>query len=348
MKIFNSKFNTILFLIIICFWIINLCSCKNSKQRKEILNYLLAKKTSSFSKKLKDDLPKALTFFEDESKLFQEYIISSLEETISANPNCIDYLTRIYESSIFPSMKLIRDSSHSLSKLGSYYDCKYGIYYDSYNESISSSNISYNYILFYNTPDEISLRPVLFSICVPHVTDCGKEDYASILSTFNMKTELIDTSYLGEIETYILDESSKALNEHFYIGVIASAFCVLIMIFGFFPGIPVCMFKCCFKKKFSKSKKIDIYENSSLIKLEKAFDIKESIAEIYAKNADVGYDTGISFVKGLRGIFLFLFILGNTLETVYQYPLQKTYNQYFNSNSLSFLFFFNRCSKSVF
>ena len=93
---------------------------------------------------------------------------------------------------------------------------------------------------------------------------------------------------------------------------------------------------------------MDIYKTRSLIKLEKAFDIKESISEIYAKDIGVRYDTGISFVKGIRGIFLFFFILGNTLEVVYQYPLQQNYNQYFNTNSLSFLFFFNRCSKSVF
>jgi len=121
-------------------------------------------------------------------------------------------------------------------------------------------------------------------------------------------------------------------------------------VFEFFPCIPVFIFKCCFKNKLlSKSdknllllsKKLDFYETASLVKLEESFDIKESFTDIYDKGIEVGYDIGISFIKGLRGIFLFLFILGNTLEAVYQYPLQKSYNQFFNTNSLSFLFFFN-------
>ena len=349
MKFFNTKFNFYLFSIIIILSLYNKSVCINSKQKKEILNYLLGRETSSFSQNLKDEeVSKPLSFFSEESQLFQKYILSTLEDNISADPNCISYLLSIYEGSIFPSMKLIKDSSHSLSKLGSYYDCKYKVYYDSTDNSISSDNITYNYILFYNSHDDVCPRPVLFSLCVPNVTDCSTEDYVNILETFNMKTDLIDTSYLGGIETFNLDDSNKSINDHFYIGIIVTSFCIIIFLFGFFPIIPVFLFKCCFKKKFIKSKKIDIYEASSLIELEKVFDIKESISEIYTKGIEVGYDTGISFVKGLRGIFLFLFILGNTLEAVYQYPLQKTYHQYFNSYSLSFLFFFNRCSKSVF
>ena len=344
MKIFNIKFNSFIFQLTIILYLYNLSYCLNRKQKKELLNYLLDRETSSLNQNLKDDeVLKPLTFFTEESKLFQEYIISTLDDNISADPNCIDSLSSAFGSSIFPTMKLIRDSSHSLSKLGSYQDCKYKVYYDSTDDSISSNNISYNYILFYNAPDEVCHRPVLFSLCVPNTTDCRKEDYSYLLETFNLKTEFIDTSYLGEIETYILDESSKKLNDHFYIGIIVVVFCLLIFLCGFFPGIPVFLFKCCFKKKL---KKIETYETSGLIELEKAFDIKESIAEIYSKG--IGYDSGISFIKGLRGIFLLFFILGNTLEAVYQYPLQKDYNQYFNTNSLSFLFFFDRCSKSVF
>ena len=344
MKIFNIKFNSSIFHLTIIFYLYNLSDCITLKQRKELLNYLLGRETSYLVQNLKDEeVFKPLTFFTEESQLFQKYLKATLEENTSADPNCLFSLLEAYESNIFPTMKLIRDSSHSLSKLGSYQDCKYKNYYDPTNESISSNNISYNYILFYNAPDEVCLRPVLFSLCVPNATDCRKEDYSNLLETFNMKTEFIDTSYIGGIDIYILDESSKKLNDNFYIGIIVVSFCLIIILFGFFPGIPIFLFKCCFKKK---SKKMEIYETSALIQLEKSFDIKESIAEIYGTG--IGYDSGISFIKGLRGIILFFFILGNTLEAVYQYPLQKDYNQYFNSNSLSFLFFFDRSGKSVF
>ena len=346
MNIFNTKFNSYFFQLLIIFCVYSKSFCKNPKYRKELLKYLLGRQTSSPILNLKDEeTPKHLSFLIEEAELFRDYIISTLEENISVDPNCLAYLREKYAESIFPSIKLVSDSSHSLSKLGSFYDCKYKVYFDQTNESLSSNNISYNYILFYNAPGEVCERPVLFSLCVPNVTDCLKEDYENILYTFNMKTELIESSYLGGIEIYILNDTSKTITNNFYIGIGISSFCIIIFLFGFFPFIPVFLFKCCFKKK---AKKMDIYETSSLVQLEKAFDIKESISEIYAKGIGVGYDSGISFVKGLRGLFLLFFILGNTLEAVYQYPLQKTYNQYFNSNSLSFLFFFNRCSKSVF
>ena len=348
MKNFNSKINSFLFQITILFCLYNLNICISSKQRKKILNYLLGREISYAQNLKDDDTSKPLTFFSEEAQLFQNYVKAALEENISADPNCVSYLTDIYVSSIFPSVKLIRDSSHTFYRLGSYQDCKHKIYYDPNDESINSGNISYNYLLFYTPPDDINFRPVLFSICVPNVTDCEEKDYINILESFNMKADIIDTSYFGGIETYILDDSMKNVGKHFYIGLIVVAFCLIIFLFGFFPGIVSFLFKCCFKKKYSKSKSIDIYKTRSLIKLEKAFDIKESIAEIYTKDIGVGYDTGISFVKGIRGIFLFFFILGNTLEIVYQYPLQQNFNQYFNTNSLSFLFFFNRCSKSVF
>ena len=349
MKIFKRQLNLFLLQLTISLYLLEISFCLNPQKRKEILNYILGLQTSSLAQHLKDEeIYKPLTFISEESKLFQQYILATLEDNISADPNCIDYLLTVYKSSIFPTMKLIRDSSHSLSRLGSYQDCKYKIYYDRDNESISSKNISFNYILFYNPPEDVVKRPILFGLCVPNATDCSKQDYSMILETFNMKTDFIDTLNIAGIESYIINDSTKTWNNHYYIGIIVIAFCLIIFLFVFFPSIPSFLFKCCFKKKISKSKKSDSYKAASLMELEKSFDIRESISEIYTKGIGVGYDTGISFVKGLRGIFLFLFILGNTLEAVYQYPLQQNYNQYFNTNSLSFLFFFNRSSKSVF
>ena len=153
---------------------------------------------------------------------------------------------------------------------------------------------------------------------------------------------------MGEsFDVYILDDKIKNLNKDFYVGLVVVIFCLIMFIFGFFPGIPSFIFKCCFKKK-TNLKSMDLYDTRNLINFEKSFDIKESLAEIYSKGIGVGYDTGISFIKGLRGIFLFFYIMGNTLETVYEYPLQRSFQQYFNTSSLSFLFFFNRVCKNVF
>ena len=345
----NNKLNSFLFRLILFICLYNISLCISPYMRKQILNYLLDKKESiiEFDEKFKDDdVYKPLTFITDESKLFQKYLMASFESSNSANPNCIDYLLKTYESSIFPSMKLIRDSSHSLAQIGSYQDCKYKKYYDSNNESSSSYNLTYNYILAYDPPQDYRANPILFSLCFATAPDCKEKDYQSIIAQFMEKTGFIQI--MGEsFDVYILDDKIKNLNKDFYVGLVVVIFCLIMFIFGFFPGIPSFIFKCCFKKK-TNLKSMDLYDTRNLINFEKSFDIKESLAEIYSKGIGVGYDTGISFIKGLRGIFLFFYIMGNTLETVYDYPLQRSFQQYFNTSSLSFLFFFNRVCKNVF
>ena len=345
----NNKLNSFIFRLIIFICLYNISLCISPYMRKQILNYLLDKKESiiEFDEKFKDDdVYKPLTFITDESKLFQKYLMASFESSNSANPNCIDYLLKTYESSIFPSMKLIRDSSHSLAQIGSYQDCKYKKYYGSNNESSSSYNLTYNYILAYDPPQDYRANPILFSLCFATAPDCKEKDYQSIIAQFMEKTGFIQI--MGEsFDVYILDDKIKNLNKDFYVGLVVVIFCLIMFIFGFFPGIPSFIFKCCFKKK-TNLKSMDLYDTRNLINFEKSFDIKESLAEIYSKGIGVGYDTGISFIKGLRGIFLFFYIMGNTLETVYEYTLQRSFQQYFNTSSLSFLFFFNRVCKNVF
>ena len=346
---FNNKFSSFLFHFSLFCCLYNISRCLTPEMRKQILNYFLEQESSTleFDEKLKDDkIEKALTFIPEESLLFQKYLKAAFESSNGADPNCIDYLITTYGNSIFPSMKLIRDSSYSIGKLGSYQDCKYKIYYDSNNESLSSQNISYNYLLVYDTPTDYSTNPILFSLCVPNAPDCEEKDFKSIIPQFMQKTgfnELISE----DINVYILDDDYNIVDQRFYIGLVVVVFCLIMFVFGFFPGFASCLFKCCFRKK-TTSKNIDLYDTRNLINFEKAFDIKESLSEIYAKGVGVGYDTGISFIKGLRGIFLFFYIMGNTLESIYQYPLQKDYKQFFNDKALSFLFFFNRVCKNVF
>ena len=144
---FNNKFSSFLFHFSLFCCLYNISRCLTPEMRKQILNYFLEQESSTleFDEKLKDDkIEKALTFIPEESLLFQKYLKAAFESSNGADPNCIDYLITTYGNSIFPSMKLIRDSSYSIGKLGSYQDCKYKIYYDSNNESLSSQNISYN------------------------------------------------------------------------------------------------------------------------------------------------------------------------------------------------------------
>ena len=327
-----------------------------------IINSIYIKDMSNFKIFEEESPVKPLTFLTEETNLFRRFIIGTLEdqEGTAANPNCLFFLSQIFQNYTLATLKLIQDSSHSLSRLGSYHDCNYKIYYNDTDNLKTGDNLNYTYILFYTPSTVPNQRPTLFNVCVPEHSDCTANDYLDILQSFNSKTEFFDTTQLADAQVYILNDKTKNVNEHFYIGIIVIIFFAFILLCELFPCIPVNLFKCCFKKKKIiknvKSKKknkiqnIEIYETSSLSSFEKSFDLKESIGEIYGieSNAGINNDSGISFLKGLRGICLMLFILGETLESVYLYPVKKAESLYFNSNSLSFLYFFNRFTKNLF
>ena len=361
MKIFKSNFYFYMYQhFIFLFLFLN---CKNELTYQEFQTNFGYIRSFSESPILKEESSvKPLTLLNEEINLFHKFIISTLEDTDTfGNPNCLYFLSETFKNYTLSTLKFIQDSSHSLSKLGSYQDCKYKIYYN-YTDNTTSNYLNYSYILFYTPSSLVNPRPTLFSVCIPHIDYCQNEDYGIILESFNLKTEFFDSTQIGGVEVYVINDDTKKPNDKFYIGSIVLGIFALILLCEIFPSIPVCLFKCCFKKKTisqnnlknSKKdkilKKIDIYETSSLSNLEKSFDLRDSIGEIMGveSNAGINNDSGISFLKGLRGICLMLYILGENLEAVYQYPVKKSERIYFNTKTLSFLYFFNRLTKNLF
>ena len=116
MKIFNNIIKSYLFLLLI-----KISLCINSKAKKNILNTILKFQTLLNQKKSQnlqdDETPKPLTFFTEESLLFQDYINATLEKDISAEPNCINYLISAYTSSLFKKYYSLHFSFGLLSLL---------------------------------------------------------------------------------------------------------------------------------------------------------------------------------------------------------------------------------------
>jgi len=331
---------------------------KSTLIKEEMYNDYSDLKSFAESQSLKEEsTAKPLTLMTDEVGLFQKFIVATINDDTPADPNCIHSLSEKFKRYPLLTLKFIQDSSHSLSKLGSYQDCIYKIYYNS-TDNTTTENFNYSYILFYSAASPVNKRPTLFSVCIPSTSDCQSEDYQYLLETFNEKTYFFDSTQIAEVKAYILNDENKIKNNELYIGLIIIGIFGLLLLGEIFPSIPVCLFKCCFKKKFLKNKlensnqrrKYEAYEIRNLSKLEKSFDLRDSIGEIMGveSNAGINNDSGLSFLKGLRGICLMLFILGGSLEAIYQYPVKKSEQTYFNKYSLSFLYFFNRFSKNFF
>lgn len=331
---------------------------QNTLIKEEMFNDYTDLKSFSESQNFKEESSaKPLTLMTDEVGLFQKFIVATINDDTPVDPNCIHFLSENFMKYPLLTLKFIQDSSHSLSKLGSYQDCKYKIYYNS-TDNTTTEKYNYSYILFYTSATPVNKRPTLFSVCVPDTSECKEGDYQYLLEAFNDKTNFFDSTQIADVKAYILNDNNKKPNKLFYIGAIVIGIFGLMLLCEIFPSIPVCLFKCCFKKKFLKNKlensnqkrNYEAYEISSLSKLEKSFDLRDSIGEIMGveSNAGINNDSGLSFLKGLRGICLMLFILGTALEVVYQYPVKKSEQTFFNKYSLSFLYFFNRFSKNFF
>jgi len=101
--------------------------------------------------------------------------ISSTDAFIE--PNCQESLKQSFnESSLINSLKLIKDSSHSLNKLGSYQDCIYKVYYSPINKSLPTNIQNYTYLLFYTPSPVLNIKPTLFSVCIPEIPECSESD----------------------------------------------------------------------------------------------------------------------------------------------------------------------------
>ena len=235
--------------------------------------------------------------------------------------------------------KLFKDSSHSITEIGSYYNCKNSIYYSPTEKNKNTENLNLTYILFY-IPKFQNQRSYLFGGCFPK--GCKEKEYFYILQSFNEYTEIINSDDLERIEIYETD-TQNIFDNKFYIGL--SAIIILLLIFSFiiFNDIPVFLFKCCFKKKNSK------YDFHSLGMLKDSFNLSENIIELMPIDdkiihRTINNDDGVNFIKGLRGLIILLYIVGNTMKSLYLFPVKESEIFHFNTIGYSFLFFFSRFS----
>ena len=240
--------------------------------------------------------------------------------------------------------KLYKDSSHSITEIGSYYNCKNTIYYSPTEKNKSTENLNLTYILFY-IPKFQNQRSYLFGGCFPK--GCKGKEYFYILQSFNEYTEIINSDDLERIEIYETDTQNNLDNNKFYIGLTALIIIIFIISFIFFNDIPVFLFKCCFKKKNSK------YDFHSIGMLKDSFNLSENIIELMPiddksiHNRIMNKDDGIIFIKGLRGLIILSYIVGYTMKSLYLFPVKESENIHFNTFCYSFLFFLLRFSRNM-
>ena len=316
---------------------------------KIILLFILIQSLKCFDKKiLKKQLETDTTrisYMNELIEIIKNYTLFSIPKAhYNVTNECKNLLIKYFsESDNLYIYKMIKDSSHSITKIGSYYNCKNSIYYSPKNSSKSTENLNLTYILFY-IPEFQSERSYLFGGCFP--SGCNKTDYFYFLKSFNDFSGIINSDDLERIEVYETD-SKISFNESFIIGICALIILICIFIFNIFNEIPIILFK-----RFFALIRCN-YDLSTLEDLKNTFNLSENIVElmpvedknIHSKN--INNDNGIPFIKGFRGIVILLYILGNTMKSLYLFPVKENENKHFNTFSFSMLFFIVRASRNI-
>ena len=229
--------------------------------------------------------------------------------------------------------KLIQDSSKNKNDLTTYYNCKKRKY--EYNET-NLSNITYIEVIVDQTNRKMhSLESealfYIFGMCVP--SGCSQQDYEILLS-FALRDlfRYNSTDNITSINcsVILLDEMNPKNYDlkELLLSLIPLFLLIIQVVLVVFKVVPFCIFKICFKKKRQHS----LLENKSFA------EISEEKTTLYSKNEFKVFltnmslkkhweklfnvkDSGITYIKGLRGINIIFLFFGYLYFCLYNNPI---------------------------
>lgn len=235
---------------------------------------------------------------------------------------------------------LYYDSSKSKNDIGSYTDCT-----DSQTLSYKSLNITYEekkkyqedstyMVLQFNEKKKCSFADLayqeneyLVGLCVKK--GCSENVMKKIFVELNKEVTFFEEFNYDDIEAYDLD--SDKINQKIYIYCWIPIFIIIIIIlFSCFKCIPNLLFSRLSQRRFNEVKE--------------CFNLKNNHEEIFGKYQEneniVSNDTGLSIIKGLRGLNMITVLISTSFFYIYHLPT-KIYNKdTFNNFITSFWFIF--------
>ena len=343
----NKKLFFLIILILISFTFIN-------SKNKDFIDYLFKYKIKKFQ--LKDDKSN------DVEKTFKE-IIESIENLMSNlialsihnatdisifpnDPEIIEEAKKCQESysifyydpedipdeinkeRIYYLLLLYYDSSKSKNDLGSYTDCTNSqtISYKEYNitddEKIKyQNNSTYIVVQINEKKNNISFADIayqeneyLVGLCIKK--GCSENVIRKTFKELNKEVTFFEEFDYDEIQVYDLDNKNidKIIISIF--GLIPFIIIIILIIFSCFKCLPNIMFSRVNPRK--------------AIYLNKCFDLKNNHEEIlgnFQKNENiVSNDTGLTIIKGLRGLNMIAVLISTSFFYIYHLPT-KIYNK---------------------
>jgi hypothetical protein len=212
----------------------------------------------------------------------------------------------------------------------------------------------------------------LWGGCV--IKGCNTSEYAIFFKYINQVTGLFPNLTSNDVNVIDWSEEKSYQWDIVLLEMIPVFLMIFFFLWSIFPCIPVNLFKCFFKKKDDLSTAIETriennnsiqdetiemkgsihfsmlsYERSynkySLNKFRSCFQLVENAEEVLSTNVslhsmNINNDSGLSFVKGLRGLNMIFYILGCVFKVLYSCPIKIFCNIAFQNLVTSFSFCF--------
>ena len=254
-------------------------------------------------------------------------------ESLNQNNPCIQNIKNHYHNHFEELEKLYRGSSKGFIDLNSFSNCindtnnQFFTVYPEYNNNARINMTQLDNFSF-------NEHKWIFGVCLAKDL-CNETDMKLIVEIVNRLFDnqifkLYDRSNINVIE--YRNKNNEINSADFYLPkMIPLFFFFFQIIFIIVKIIPVKLFGWCLKRRYIRnSTKVDILLNKSFndqisLKIKKCFSVSEIFDDLIgSKKNELFQDGDMTYIKGIKGIGLFLFILGFNFVVIYNHLLCKT------------------------
>ena len=257
-------------------------------------------------------------------RLLNNYDKSKYKDA-SINESCIDYLQSIFgneteEISNFYYLKLLSDSSKNKNDLGLYAQC----YKKSYR--FIKEDTQYFIVIIDKTDESIKNSSsfdeqiYFLGLCIPKNDDCNvKELSAMFYFTVLNINNVLDLKDKKNINGILLNEKSKDFELKDFLKIIPFVILLIYILIVFFT------YQFFFSFSENKERRQSIGKKFANKEIKECFNWKENLSELlnfkltYTK---INNYSGLTYIKGIRGISMLHLILGFTFFALFNSPFR--------------------------
>lgn len=270
---------------------------------------LLAEKISSHISSFND------TSLIESLKQAMIYYINNATQTVSLSPECATAIKEGYlENTVFATFnlnKLIKDSSINQNDITSYGQCMHR------RHGFTQFNVTSNFLLS-SVKTKIN-STLMFGICA--VKGCNNEEYINLITNIGKHLGYIDEEQMDLNLTSISDykEDYYSIYDRTYINFLPCSLLIIHFMMMIFNKCSYQLAKKLFamKEEFTKGNKFGS-------NLKKIFSVRANwgeLIDLQMTNSGINNDSGITYIQGIRGVFMILIVYGFFLLNLNNAPV---------------------------